>query len=144
MPVLSRMNTIQTLASYVSKTPFNIVLPSTSRSSKRSLSFRFSLQNPVWVSLLPDAYGSYTCDILCRILAVSAASKNVKLLLRQFWTERKTTRRTLEICQGVPRGGRVFKPPPHPHPAKFRSFDKVEPDWKLSGKCLVFLFQHPD
>ena len=33
----------------------------------------------------------------------------------------------------------VFKPPP-----KFRSFDKVEPDFKLSGKCLVFLFQHPD
>ena len=27
---------------------------------------------------------------------------------------------------------------------KFRSFDKVEPDRKLSGKCLVFLFQHPN
>ena len=27
---------------------------------------------------------------------------------------------------------------------KFRSFDKVEPDCKLSGKCLVFLFQHPN
>ena len=34
-----------------------------------------------------------------------------------------------------------FKPPP---PPEFRSFDKVEPDWKLSGKCLVFLFQHPN
>ena len=35
----------------------------------------------------------------------------------------------------------VFNSPPHP---KFRSFDKVEPDCKLSGKCLVFLFQHPN
>ena len=32
----------------------------------------------------------------------------------------------------------VFKQPP---PSKFRSFDKVKPDCKLSGKCLVFLFQ---
>ena len=42
---------------------------------------------------------------------------------------------------GVPRGGGFggFKPPP-----KFRSFDKVEPDCKLSRKCLVFLFQHPN
>ena len=31
-----------------------------------------------------------------------------------------------------------FKPPP----PKFRSFNKVEPDCKLSEKCLVFLFQH--
>jgi len=30
------------------------------------------------------------------------------------------------------------------HPPKFRSFDEVEPDYKLSGKCLVFLFQHPN
>ena len=29
-------------------------------------------------------------------------------------------------------------------PPKFRSFDKVEPDCKLSGKCLLFLFQHPN
>ena len=29
-------------------------------------------------------------------------------------------------------------------PPKFRRFDKVEPDCKLSGKCLVFLFQHPN
>ena len=31
------------------------------------------------------------------------------------------------------------KPPP-----KFRSFEKVELDCKLSGKCLEFLFQHPN
>jgi len=29
-------------------------------------------------------------------------------------------------------------------PPKFRTFDKVEPDCKLSGKCLVFLFQNPN
>ena len=33
-------------------------------------------------------------------------------------------------------GGGVQTPPP-----KFRNFDKVEPDCKFSGKCLVFLFQ---
>ena len=31
----------------------------------------------------------------------------------------------------------------HP-PLKFRNFDKVELDCKLSGKCLLFLFQHPN
>ena len=35
------------------------------------------------------------------------------------------------------RGGVQTTPPP-----KFRSFDKVELDCKLSGECLVFLFQH--
>jgi len=29
-------------------------------------------------------------------------------------------------------------------PSKSRSLDKVEINCKLSGKCLVFLFQHPD
>ena len=36
-------------------------------------------------------------------------------------------------------GGSNISPPP-----EFRSFDKFEPDCKLSGKCLVFLFQHPN
>ena len=36
-------------------------------------------------------------------------------------------------------GGWVFKPPP-----KFRSFDKAAVEYKLRGKCLVFLFQHPN
>ena len=31
----------------------------------------------------------------------------------------------------------------NPNPAS-RKFDKVEPDCKLSGKCLVFLFKHPN
>jgi len=29
-------------------------------------------------------------------------------------------------------------------PPKLQTFDKVEPDCKLSGKCLVFLFKHPN
>ena len=29
-------------------------------------------------------------------------------------------------------------------PPNFRSFEKIEPDCKLSRKCLVFLFQHPN
>ena len=33
----------------------------------------------------------------------------------------------------------VLNPPP-----KFQSFDKAAFDCKLSGKCLVFLFQHPN
>ena len=36
-------------------------------------------------------------------------------------------------------GVRVFKPP-----LKFRSFDNAAFDLKLRGKCLVFLFQHPN
>ena len=36
------------------------------------------------------------------------------------------------------RGGWGVQPPT----PKFRSFDKVEPDCKLSVKYLVFLFQH--
>ena len=44
------------------------------------------------------------------------------------------------FTSGAPRRFGGFKPPP----PKFRSFDKVEPDCKLSGKCLVFLFQHPN
>ena len=49
---------------------------------------------------------------------------------------------TALLVSGVPRGRGFggFNPPP----PKFRSFDKVEPDCKLSGKCLVFLFQHPN
>ena len=44
---------------------------------------------------------------------------------------------------GVPRGEGgfgVFKPPP----PKFRSFDKAAFYCRLSGKRLLFLFQHPN
>ena len=42
------------------------------------------------------------------------------------------------VYSGVPRG--VFQTPPPKK--KSRSFDKVKLDCKLSGKCLVFLFQN--
>ena len=45
------------------------------------------------------------------------------------------------LSQWRTEGGGWGVQPPSP---KFRSFDKVEPDCKLSGKCLVFLFQHPN
>ena len=56
-------------------------------------------------------------------------------ILRSFANSRE-----IPPSSGVPRrvvGG--FKPPP-----KFRSFDKLEPDCKFNGKCLVLLFQHPN
>jgi hypothetical protein len=46
------------------------------------------------------------------------------------------------LLSAVPRGAfGVFKPT---LPPKFRSFDKAAFDCKLSRKCLVFLFQHPN
>jgi hypothetical protein len=45
---------------------------------------------------------------------------------------------TVAYREGGGLGG--FTPPP----PKFRSFDKGVPDCKLSGTCLVFLFQHPN
>ena len=47
---------------------------------------------------------------------------------------------TLDDVQWRTEGEGVQLPPP----TKFRSFDKVEPDCKLSGQCLVLLFQHPN
>ena len=45
----------------------------------------------------------------------------------------------VNIVSGVPREGWGVQTP---SPPKFRSFDKVELDCKVSRKCLVFLFQH--
>ena len=45
------------------------------------------------------------------------------------------------VCSGVPRGvwGGSNTPPP-----EILKFWQAEPDCKLSEKCLVFLFQHPN
>jgi len=45
----------------------------------------------------------------------------------------------IHTYSSVPRGGLGVQTPP-----KFQSFDKAAFDCKLSGKCLVFLFQHPN
>ena len=47
-------------------------------------------------------------------------------------------------ASGVPMDGGFGEIQTLPPPQKFGSFDKVETDCKLSGKCLVFLFHHPD
>jgi hypothetical protein len=47
------------------------------------------------------------------------------------------------VCSGIPRGGGGGVNP-LPPPKKFQSFDKAAIDYKLSRKCLVFLFHHPN
>ena len=48
------------------------------------------------------------------------------------------------LCQWRTEGGVWGVQTPPPPPPKFRSFDKAAFDCKLSGKCLVFLFKHPN
>jgi hypothetical protein len=50
------MNPVHTFPSYFFKTDFNIIPLLTSGSSKWSLSFRFSYQNSVWISLLSHPF----------------------------------------------------------------------------------------
>jgi len=45
VPILSQMHPVHTLPPYLPKNPSNIILSSTLRSSKWSLSFRFSYRN---------------------------------------------------------------------------------------------------
>ena len=70
----------------------------------------------------------FTSLILPRKLLVSQKKKIVKTFILLYVLQRRTE------------GGVWWVQPP---PPKFRSFNKFEPDCKLSGKCLVFLFQHP-
>jgi hypothetical protein len=74
------------------------------------------------------------CMKLRFIEIVSAAHKSAGML--------HLLNASVDFDGGVPRGefGGGFKHPP----PKFRIFDRVEPGCKLSGKCLVFLFQHPN
>ena len=77
VPVLSQINSVHASPSHYSKINFNITLPSTPGSSKRSPSLRFSHQNPVYTSLLPN---SATCpthlslfDVVTRMIFVLLA-----------------------------------------------------------------------
>jgi hypothetical protein len=53
VPILSHINPIHTIPSYLSKIHFNIVHPPTSWSSQWSLSFWLSHQYPICIPLLP-------------------------------------------------------------------------------------------
>lgn len=52
IPILSHISPFQDLPSDFCKIHFNIVFPSTPRSSKQSLSFRFKHPNPAWLCAL--------------------------------------------------------------------------------------------
>jgi hypothetical protein len=109
--------------------PLNIILPSMPGSSKWSLSLMFPHQNPVHASPLPirSTHSAHLIllDLITRII---------------FGEQYRSLSSSLcSFLQWRTEGGFGVSNPP-----KFRSFNKVEPDCKLSGKCLVFLFQHPN
>jgi hypothetical protein len=56
-PVLSQLNSVYTLTSYIFKINFNIILASICTSSEWLLSFKFSDKNPVCISLF--SHGCY-------------------------------------------------------------------------------------
>ena len=56
VPFLNQIDPVHTPTSYFLKIHLNIILPSTSVSSKWSLSLRFLHQNPVCTSLIPHMF----------------------------------------------------------------------------------------
>jgi hypothetical protein len=77
-----------------------------------------------------------------RVVPKLPYNSNLHVLLRILLTQDRIT--ILGFCehgdQWRTEGGLGGSKPPSPEMPKFY---KVEPDCKLSGKCLVFLFQHP-
>ena len=68
--------------------------------------------------------------------AINAHLKEVTLYTCSIWYRHSIH----AVAEQWRTEGGVFKPPP----PKFRSFDKAAFDCKLSGRCLVFLFQQPN
>ena len=84
---------------------------------------------------------SYLIKIIYIYIYIYIYLKQAKEFSVTKWTLNHLHGCTVHAESGVPSGGLGVQ---RPLPPKFRSFDKVEPDCKLSGKCLVFLFQHPN
>jgi hypothetical protein len=83
--------------------------------------------------------GLFPGDDVARVWHWPPAPSSVEVMHKKSYTS--TSLHASLACNAVAyrTGGLACSNPP-----KFRSFDKVEPDCKLSRKCLVFLFQHPN
>jgi hypothetical protein len=97
--ILSHMNQIRTLQPYFPKISFNIVLSSTPRSFKWSLSFRLSSQNFVRISHLPNS-----CQMVCPCHLPLFDDPNniwwihiIKLLIMQFFFHPPVTSSALSL-----------------------------------------------
>jgi hypothetical protein len=100
VPILSHINPIHTIPSYLSKIHFHIVHPLTSWPSQWSLSLWFSHQYPIYISLPPNScylpYPSHTplldhSNYTCRTVQV------MKLLIMKF----SPTSCHLTVCNKV-------------------------------------------
>ena len=69
VPILSQLDPVHAPTTHFLKIHFNISLPSTSGSPKRSLSFRFPHQNPVYTSTLPIRAACHAYRILLGLIA---------------------------------------------------------------------------
>ena len=70
-PTMRKMSLVYTIPFYFHKMRCNVLFPSTSKSSKLSLSFNFLLQNPVRISLHPcTCHISAICVIITNIIYI--------------------------------------------------------------------------
>ena len=100
VPILNQFDPVRTLTSHLQKIHLNIILPSTPRSPKWSLSLRFPHQNPVYASPLPHTrymarpshssrfYHPHNIEWLgniCQNFSTLNITKKIKLLLPTLW-----------------------------------------------------------
>ena len=82
LPILSQLDPAQTSTSHFLNIHLNIILPSTPRSPKRSLSLRFRHQNPVYAPALPIRTTCSTHHILLHL--ITRTSLLTIIILLQF------------------------------------------------------------